>query len=114
MPRVTRGVNHLSAAEIDQRITQATHQWHRLAWQIILTAREDPRPAAVIARQCSVSQDVVHNVIARYHREGPTAITPPHPWNPGISTFLRMRNGWGVPWPNAPSRGCANAMGGVR
>lgn len=82
MPRVTRGANHLSAAEIDQRIKQATHHWHRLAWQVILTAHEDPRPAAMIARQLYVSKDFVHNVIARYNREGPTAITPPAPTKP--------------------------------
>jgi hypothetical protein len=43
----------------NMRITQATHHWHRLAWQVILTAREDPQPDAVIARQCSVSKDKV-------------------------------------------------------
>jgi hypothetical protein len=36
MPRVTRAADHLSVDELDQRIKQATHHWHRLAWQVIL------------------------------------------------------------------------------
>jgi transposase len=79
MPRVTRAADHLSVDELDQRIKQATHHWHRLAWQVILTAREDPRPAAVIACQLHVSQAFVHKVIARYNRDGPDAIQPPPP-----------------------------------
>ncbi|NJN68144.1 MAG: hypothetical protein HC884_16235 [Chloroflexaceae bacterium] len=61
MARVTRVANHWSAEEIAERIQQATHSWHRLAWQVIFTAFQDPRPAAVIARQLGVSKGVVHN-----------------------------------------------------
>jgi transposase len=82
MPRVTRAADHLSVDELDQRIKQTTHHWHRLAWQVILTAHEDPRPAAVIARQFHVSQAFVHKVIARYNRDGPDAIQPPPPVEP--------------------------------
>ncbi|NJN68521.1 MAG: IS630 family transposase [Chloroflexaceae bacterium] len=82
MARVTRAANHLSAEEITERIQQATHSWHRLAWQVIFTAFQDPRPAAVIARQLGVSKGFVHKVMACYHREGPEGILPPRPYEP--------------------------------
>jgi hypothetical protein len=43
MPRVIRAADHLSVDELTQRITQVTHHWHRLAWQVILTAHEGTR-----------------------------------------------------------------------
>jgi transposase len=82
MHRVTQVVDHLTAAELADRVKQATHHWHRLAWQVILTAHEDPRPAAVIARQFHVSEGFVHKVVQQYNRDGPTAIIPPRPYTP--------------------------------
>jgi transposase len=63
--------------EVQHRREQPQRPWHRRAWDVIYTARADPRPAAAIAQQLGGSKEFVHQTIARDKRQGPDAFLGP-------------------------------------
>ena len=73
MHGVTWVVPHLSEFEVSVRLKQTAGREHR-RWLVIWNALVDPRPASEIALHTDVSVSMVHDVVSRYNRLGPTAI----------------------------------------
>jgi hypothetical protein len=61
MGRVTRAVEHLQVAEIDERIQHATEAGRIRRWQVIRCALVNPKPAADIALEGGLARQTVHN-----------------------------------------------------
>lgn len=77
MSKVTKASDHLTEAEIKNRMKQAKSFWLIRRWMIIYHAKVSPGPAAEIAQRLGVSVHTVHQLISRYNRHGPQAVEPP-------------------------------------
>jgi len=77
MPSLTKVKPHLSIPEIEARIKATRNSWRVQKWLVIYNAAVDPRPAAKIATHTGLAVQTVHNLVSRYNREGPAALTGP-------------------------------------
>jgi len=77
MGRVSRAHEYLNPDEIRGKIRE-TKGFRRIQkWFVILHASVDPRPAREIALHTGLAEQTVHNLIARYNRQGPQALEGP-------------------------------------
>lgn len=74
MGKVTRAEEHLSEAQIMERIKAAKGFWRVQRWMVIRHALVDPSPAAKIAEHVGVAVQTVHNLVSQYNRFGPQAV----------------------------------------
>lgn len=77
MGKITKAKDHLSAAEINDKIKLTVGFWRVQRWLVIHNALVDPRPASEIALHTGLAVQTVHNLISSYNRLGPVAVETP-------------------------------------
>jgi len=74
MSRVTKSSNHLSIAQVKERIKNTKGFWKVQQWLIIYNGLADPRKSDEIAKHVGVSKATVNKTISEYNRFGPSII----------------------------------------
>ena len=77
MSKFTRAIAHLTPEEIQEKIKKTVGFQRVQKWLVIYNALVDPRPASEIALHTGLALQTVHNLVARYNREGPRALEGP-------------------------------------
>jgi transposase len=77
MARITEALPHLSQEDILDKIKETVGFRRVQKWLVIWNATVDPRPAREIALHTGMAEQSVHNLISRYNRFGPSALSGP-------------------------------------
>ena len=77
MGKRTRAAAHLTPEEIQEKIKKTVGFLRVQKWLVIYNAVVDPRPAREIATHTGLAVQTVHNLVAQYNREGPSALEGP-------------------------------------
>jgi transposase len=74
MGKVTKAVEHLTEAEIEEKIKTTVGFWRVKRWMVIRHALVNPSSAKEIALNTGMAEQSVHNLVAAYNREGEKAV----------------------------------------
>ncbi|MBF0465703.1 MAG: helix-turn-helix domain-containing protein, partial [Nitrospirae bacterium] len=77
MMKKTKVLEHLTEAEIKEKLRETTGFWRVQKWLVILNALIAPRSAKEIALHIGLAEQTVRNLTSQYNRLGPKILDGP-------------------------------------